>query len=36
MTLPQGETADRATMDASLSIGDFARATHLGIKTLRY
>jgi DNA-binding transcriptional MerR regulator len=36
VTLPQGETADLSAMDHPLPIGDFARATHMSVKTLRY
>jgi len=35
LTLPQGETPD-CGMRSSLAIGDFARATHMSIKTLRH
>jgi DNA-binding transcriptional MerR regulator len=36
LTLPWGESADSVLMSPSLSIGDFSRATHLTVKTLRH
>jgi DNA-binding transcriptional MerR regulator len=36
LTLPQGESAHSIRMSSSLTIGDFSRATHLTVKTLRH